>query len=256
MEIPQSVDSPIPAVLLRCPRGVRRKPGTLVPLLIGRILTAPLLVACVGLLAVAIVDPIVVFLVPAQAAHINRMWMVSEGRRGTTDHIEYQFDQSGFVGSDEVLPAEFAALQVGQAVRGHVIHLGPVGYSALDRSAGAYARNRRILWFVTGFALAMSAVLFYALWLVPWRSRWLTRHGKATFGAVVEKSIISHGNRRHFYFTLTYQFKALGELKRKQIRISPQRFDSAGVKDLVIILFDPKRPGRNIVYDYCDFLAT
>jgi hypothetical protein len=255
MDNPQAVDSPIPRALLRCPRVVRRKPGTLGPLLLGRILTAPVLVACAGLLGFVILDPIVVFLLPAQPARITRQWPTSQVHRGITDHIEYQFDRSGFVGQDEVMPVEYAAYPVGQAIKAHLIHLGPLGYSALDRSAAAYTNNRKILWFSAAFALATSGVFFYAIWLVPWRTRWLTRHGKATFGAVVEKSIL-HRGRRHLYFTLTYQFKALGTLRARRICISPQRYDSAGVKDLVIILFDPSRPSRNIVYDYCDFIAS
>jgi hypothetical protein len=112
-----------------------------------------------------------------------------------------------------------------------------------------------ILWYSASFALAIGWILFYATWLSPWRSHRLVRHGQATFGAVVEKSVI-HGARRLLAFALTYQFKAHGTLRRRRIRIGPQRYDSAEVKDLVIILFDPARPGRNIVYDYCDFIAS
>jgi hypothetical protein len=255
MDQRQETDSPIPRALLRSPRIVRRKPGTLGPLLLGRILTAPVLAACAGLLGFVILDPIVVFLLPAQPARVTRQLRRPEKHRGITEYIEYQFDRSGFVGRDEVMPEEYAAFPVGQAVKAHLIHLGPLGYSALGRSAGAYAQNRKILWFSVAFALATSGVFFYAMWLVPWRARWLTRYGKATFGAVVEKSIL-HRGRRHLYFTLTYQFKAMGTLRARRISISPQRYDSAGVKDLVIILFDPAHPGRNIVYDYCDFVAS
>lgn len=69
-------------------------------------------------------------------------------------------------------------------------------------------------------------------------------------------ALAADGARRRLSFTLTYQFKALGALQARRIRISPQRYDSAGIKDLVIILFDPARPSRNIVYDYCDFVAS
>jgi hypothetical protein len=233
---------------------VRRKPGTLGPVLLGRILTAPLLAVCASFIGLALFEPIVAFLLPAQAARIVRQWSASQAHRGTADYIEYRFDRSGFVGRDEVMPVEYAAFRVGQAIKAHLIHLGPIGYSALDRSLGAYARYRGILWFGAAFASAIGGVLFYAIWLVPWRSAWLTRHGKATFGAVVEKSII-HRGRRHIHFTLTYQFKALGSLRARQIRISSERYDSAGVRDLIIILFDPARPSRSIVYDYSDFIA-
>ena len=249
------VDSPIPAVLLRSPRTAHRKPGTLGPLLLGRILTAPVLAVCAALLAAAILDLLVVLILPAQPAHVIRRWQNFQPHRGTMDDIEYQFDRTGFVGRDEVLPEEYEAFRVGQAVRAHVIRLGPLSYSALDRSWGAYVRYRKILWFGAAFASAIGGVLFYGLWLIPWRARWLTRYGKATFGAVLEKSII-HRGRRHFYFTLTYQFKAHGYLYARRINISPQRYDSSGIKDLVVILFDPARPRRNIVYDYCDFVAS
>jgi len=150
---------------------------------------------------------------------------------------------------------EYRAFRVGQTVKAHLIQMGPLGYSALDRSPGAYARSRMILWFGAFFALAIGWVLFYAIWLLPWRAHWLARNGQATFGAVVEKSVVQSG-RRHYFYTLTYQFKAVGALRAWRIRISSQRFDSAGVKDLVIILFDPARPNRSIVYDYCDFIVS
>jgi hypothetical protein len=246
------VDSPIPRRLLRSPRRVRRKRRTLGPLLLGRILTAPVLAFVAALFGFVVLEPIVVFVLPAQPARIVRCEFKT-GRRGGY-FVEYRFDRSGFTGRDQVLPDEYKALSAGQAIKAHLIHLGSLGYSALDRSPRAYARYRMIAWFVAAFAAAIGGVLYYAIWLSPWRAYWLARHGKATFGAVVEKSIV-HGGRRLFYFTLTYQFWALGTLRARRIRISPQRYDSAGIRDLVIILFDPKRPGRNIVYDYCDFVA-
>jgi hypothetical protein len=242
-------NSPIPRALLRSPRSVRRKRGTLGPLLLGRILTAPLLAASAVFLALAVLEPIVVFLLPAQPAKV-----IGQGRRVAAYYVEYQFDKSGVTGRDQVLPDEYQTFQVGQVIKAHIIRFGPLGYSALDRSPKAYARNRMILWFCDLFALAIGGVLFYAIWLLPWRSHWLARHGIATFGAVVEKREI-HNGRRHHQFTLTYQFKAMGTLQARRIRISPQRFDSVDVKDLVLILFDSARPSRSIVYDYCDFVA-
>lgn len=249
----QKADSPMPRALVRSPRRVRRKPGTLGVLLLGRVLTGPALAVVALLLAFLLLEPIVVFLLPAQPARIVRLWRDLRSRRGIAYYLEYQFERSAFTGRDQVLPDEYQALQVGQTVEAHVIHLGQLGYSALDRSPRAYARYRMIAWFGALFASAIGWVLFHAIWLSPWRSRWLVRHGQATFGAVVAKSIL-HG-RRHLFFTLTYQFKALGTLRARRIRISPQRYDSADVADLIIILFDPARPSRNIVYDYCDYIA-
>jgi hypothetical protein len=249
-----SVDSPIPVALLRSPRIVRRKPGTLAPLLLGRILTAPVLALGALVLGLVVLDPIVVFLLPAQPARLIGRWC-NKGHRGTACYIEYQFNRSGFIGRDEVLPDEYQAFRVEQPIKAHLIHLGPLGYSALDRSVAAYARYRKILWFSTTFAMAINGILFYALWLSPWRSHWLTRNGQATFGAIIAKTII-HGGRRHHHFTLTYQFKAQSVLRLRQIRISAERFDSAELNDLVVVLFDPGLPDRSIVYDYGDFIAT
>jgi hypothetical protein len=251
----QGVDSPLPPALLRTPRRVHRRFGTLGLLLVGRILTAPPLAAAAAILAIVILEPIVLFLLPAQPAHVVRHTSQFKPRRGATYFIEYQFDRSGFTSRDQVLASEYQTFTDGQAIKAHLIHIGPLGYSALDRSLAAYAHYRMILWLGASFALAIGAVLFYAIWLSPWRAHWLTKNGHATFGAVVEKSIV-HGRRRHAYFTLTYQFKAQGILRARRIRISPRRYDSADVLDLVIILFDPTRPSRNIVYDYSDFIAS
>jgi hypothetical protein len=259
MQESQTVDSPLPPALLRSPRMVHRKPGTLGPLLLGRILTAPVLAVCAALLGLVILESIVVFLVPAQPARVVALSRDSKARGASRYYIEYQFDGSGFTVRDEVLPAEYQAFQVGQAVKAHVIHLGPLGYSALDRSPGAYAHYRMILWVGTLFALVIGGVLFYAIWLLPSRSRWLARHGEATFGTVVDKNLLGCGGccgRRRSSCTLTYRFNSQGTPRARRILISPQRYDSAGVKDQVIVLFDPARPSRNIVYDYCDFIAS
>ena len=253
---PSSVaDSPIPPALLRTPRTVRRKPGTLAPILLGRSLTAPLLIAAAVILSLTLFEPIVLFLLPAQPAHIVGQSNQYKTRRGTVYFIHYQFDRSAFTAQDQVLPNEYPTFQLGQPIKAHLIHLGPFGYSTLDRSPKAYARYRMILWLGDLFALSIGGVLFHALWLSPHRAHWLTQNGQATFGAVVQKTIL-HARRRHLHFSLTYQFKAHGLLRARQINISPARYDSAGVRDLVIILFDPARPGRNIVYDYSDFMAS
>jgi hypothetical protein len=255
MQGSQVVDSPIPRVLLRSPRTVRRKPGTVGVFVVGRILTAPLLATVAALLIFSAIEPIVVFLIPAQPARIIAQWCDFKSHRGITFYVQYQLDHSRFIGVDEVLPIEYETYKVGQAVKAHVIHLGRVGYSSLDRSLRNYAHNRMILWYGAGVGLAISSILFYALWLTPGRARWLAKNGKATFGAVVAKSIF-HNGRRQIFFSLTYQFKALGKLRARRIRINSQRYDSAELKDLVIILFDPAHPRRNIVYDYCDFVVS
>jgi hypothetical protein len=251
----EEVDSPMPRALLRSPRMVRRKQGTLALLVIGRILTAPILAVTAALLAFVMLEPIVAFLLPAQSARIVGQWRDDKARGGSVFYIEYQFDRTGYVGRDEVLPGEYRTFSVGQAVKAHLIRLGPLGYSLLDRSFRTYARDRMIVWFAAAFALAIGSVLFFAIWFLPWRSHWLARNGSATFGAVVAKSIF-YGGRRQYSFTLTYQFKVHGQLYARRIRISSHRYDSALVADLVIVLFDPKRPARNIVYDYCDFIAS
>jgi hypothetical protein len=251
----QEVASPLPPALLRSPRGVRRKPGTLGLLLVGRILTAPVLAVAAALTGLVVLDAMVAVLIPAQPARIVGLSTDPKGRGGVAYYVEYELDRSGFIGRDEAQPLEYQTFYVGQAVKARVLHLGQLGYSVLDRSLESYVGHRLILWLGALFALAIGGVLFYAIWLMPWRSHWLARHGKATFGAVVSKSIF-HGGRRQVFFTLTYQFKAMGTLQSRRIRISSQRFDSSGIKDLVIILFDPKRPVRSIVYDYCDFIVS
>jgi hypothetical protein len=251
----KDVDSPIPLPLLKSPRTVRRKPGTLGLLLFGRIITAPFLAVAVVLLALGFFEPILLFVIPAQPAHILKQWQVYKDRVGVSNYVEYRLDRSGFTARDQLLPEEYRALNVGDPIKAHAIHVGPLGYAALDRPPAKYFRYRMILYFSAAFAVAIAGVMYYAIWLLPWRSRWLAKNGKATFGAVVSKGIYQ-GGRRYIAFRLTYQFKAMGELYARRIQINPQRYDSANIKDLVIILFDPKRPSRSIVYDYCDFVVS
>ncbi|MGA3067239.1 MAG: hypothetical protein ABSF29_10375 [Tepidisphaeraceae bacterium] len=255
MQATQVVDSPIPRELLHSPRMVLRKRGTLTVLLLGRMITGPVLAIFAALVAFVVLEPIVVFVIPAQPARVIALWGDNKARHGIAYYVEYQLDRSGLIGRDQVLQNEFAAYHVGQAIKAHAIHLGKVGYAALDRSLQAYARYRLIDWFGAAVGIAVGTVLFYGIWLVPWRSHWLVKNGKATFGAIVAKSIICTG-RRQCSFTLTYQFKAMGNLWARRMSINPRRYDSAALKDLVIVLFDPKRPKHSIVYDYCDFIAV
>ncbi len=225
------------------------------PLLLGRILSAPFVAAAIALCAAAMIEPLI-FLLPAQPARIERLWSQFKARRGTFYFATYRLERSGFEAVDELMPAEYFSLRIGQRVQAHALHLGSVGYSALHRSVAAYARSRVGLWVNAAFALPIGLLLFHAIWLMPWRTLWLVKHGQATFGAVVQKSVIfGVGGRRQMFFTLTYQFKAFNVLRARKISIHPQRYDSAGVKDLVVVLFDPRCPSRNIVYDYCNFVA-
>jgi len=255
MADPRPAPSPIPPALARNPRAVRRKPGTLGVLILGRVLSAPILVAFALVIAFTLLEPVVVFLVPAQPARVLRLWVDYQPRRGTTYDVAYRFERSGFVAREIMFPDEFEQLRDGQLINAHLVRIGGLGYAALDRSLRAYARNRMILWFGSFFAAAVGGVLGYAIWFLPWLSHRLAQTGQATFGAIVAKSIYRTG-RGQLSFTLTYQYKAKGRLMACRIRINPHRYDSAAVKDLVIVLFDPNRPSWSIVYDYCNFVVV
>jgi hypothetical protein len=251
----QETTSPSTRAVPAPPRIVRRKPGTLGIYVIGRILSAPLMAVAIALAALVVLEPVVAFLFPPEAAHIVAQWRQFEARHGLVCYVKYQLDLSRFVGRDEVLFSEFSDYRVGTAVKAHVFHFGPTGYSILDRSIRNYARNRAILWFCASFLTAIAWVLFHALWFIPWRNRELVRFGRATYGAVVEKHL-HHGSRRLISCALIYQFKVKGVLRMQRLRVAPQRFDDARLGELVIICFDPFRPSRSIVYDYCDFIAV
>jgi hypothetical protein len=246
--------SPVTRALPPAPRTVRRRRGTLSVFLIGRVLTGPLIAAAFGALAFIVLEPMI-FLLPAQPAHVIGMWRQFEARHGFAYYIQYQLDHTKFITRDEVLPAEFLAFHIGQEVKAHVLRFGPSRYSVLDRTFAAYARYRMIVWFCAAMGLAISLTLFHALWLCPWRTRRLVQSGRATYGAVIEKRCL-YGSRRTVSCALTYQFKAYGVLRARCIRVAPQRFDSARLGDLVVIVFDPARPNRSVLYDYCDFVAV
>ncbi len=237
------------------PRRVRRRRGRLSILILGRLLTFPFVAVAAALAIYVLFDAAVMFLFPAEPAQIVDLWRDFKPHRGTQFYVKYRTTGTGFTGTDEALLQEFLGFRVGQPVKAHVFYFGHRGYSLLDRSALHYARYRMITWFCTLFVGAIGWVLFYGIWLMPWRSRWLARWGEATFGAVTEKKIV-HTNRRLLYCSLTYQFKVNGILRAHRIRISPQQYDAIAVADLVTILFDPRRPNRNMVYDYSDYIAV
>lgn len=251
----QEKDS-LTARLPRPPRRIRRRRGRLSILILGRVLTAPFVAVAAALAIYVLCDAAVMFLFPAEPAQIVDLWRDFKPHRGTQFYVKYRTTGTGFTGTDNALLQEFLGFHIGQPVKAHVFYFGRNnGYSLLDRSTLHYARYRMITWFCALFMGAIGWVLFYGIWLMPWRSRWLARWGEATFGAVTEKKIV-HTNRRLLYCSLTYQFKVNGILRAHCIRISPQQYDAIAVGDLVTILFDPWRPNRNMVYDYCDYIAV
>lgn len=86
-----------------------------------------------------------------------------------------------------------------------------------------------------------------AFWM-PWRERRLVRLGHAVPGRLV---------RRTAGFTVEYEFENMTRsVVTGKMTVSTEYQDRAVPGARVTVLYHPRRPTRNVVYEFCDFYAA
>ncbi len=121
-------------------------------------------------------------------------------------------------------------------------------------------RDWASLVFLVPFTLLSTAATLYALrkyWLLPSRARWLCRNGIAVPGTILDINqrpfVRSPNSIVHFSsWHVTWRYTTdPGEI------LTAKRWTNSGwlldVAQSVTILYDPRRPTRSLIYEYCGY---
>ena len=97
------------------------------------------------------------------------------------------------------------------------------------------------------------SVFLYIAWVVPFRDRWLARHGEATLGAITGKEM--HRGKGTTY-SVSYEFEVDGQDYRGKGKVDFAAYDLTREGMPVTVLFDPSRPKRSLPYELSDFVVS
>jgi hypothetical protein len=102
---------------------------------------------------------------------------------------------------------------------------------------------------VIGYMMAHEGVI------VPFRRRHLVCCGNPVIGRITEKRRRWRSRGRACY-VIHYEFVPVGQVQHVENKIvNPIAYGRPEVGDSVTVLYDPARPYRNVVYEFCPFRA-
>jgi hypothetical protein len=250
----------------RIPPELRTPPGRPVRLRgsLGGMLVASLFVfVFIAMLFFEIAEPIFLISTPTVPGRVVSLY-VRHGK-GTAYVVRYQYGVGASRYSDEQsIPQElYDKLQLASPIRIHVVALGSWRFSEMDMSWNAYAAMRWVLWMITAIWSFIITTLIRKNWTGP---RWLVRHGEPVVGRIVSKTAPGEDKMKSFriirdtpktpeYF-VSYEYQpSFGQPLNSKMPVSRKQFDAIEPDTQVVVLYDPVKPQRSIIYDLCDFVA-
>jgi uncharacterized protein DUF3592 len=251
----------------RIPPELRTPPGRPVKLRggLGGMLVASLFVLVfIGMLFFAIAEPIFLISTPTVPGRVVSLY--ERHGKGTAYVVRYQYSVGASRYSDEQsIPQElYDKLQLASPIRIHVAALGSWRLSEMDVSWHAYAVMRWVLWMIAAIWSVIITTLIRKNWTGP---RWLVRHGEPVVGRIVSKTapsnetiksfrVISDRQKTPEYF-VSYEYQpSFGPPLNSKMPVSRKQFDAIEPGSQVVVLYDPVKPQRTIIYDLCDFQAV
>jgi hypothetical protein len=242
-EIPQELRAMPPRMARwRWGGGARSAAGFLVVGIVFGGVGLAVLIFCVG-------EPIFLAVSLTTDARITSLNIIHG--KGITYDVQYRYLISGnqVEGSDSVDQKIYARLQVGQAITVRAAMLGPWPASEIPRRN--YFASRWFLWLWTigwnGFVLK----LLYNGVIIPRR---LVREGTAVLGQIVGKKMM---RGRSTVYRLRYEYQPMGgDTITRTMDVTRKNFDAISEGQQAVILYDPMKPKRSTIYDYCSYQAA
>jgi hypothetical protein len=174
---------------------------------------------------------------------------------GTWYAVTYQYTVSGVIHSNSQTVSEsyFEHLLDGGVVPISTMVIGSTRYDEIHISADEYFQERGIIW--AGSAVTCGLIIFM------WRRSQLVlcevvRSGEATVGIIESKK--SYSTRNGKSYVVKYRFKdSQGQvLEGATMRVSEADYDLTLVGDRMVVLYDPLKPSRNLIYQYGPYGAV
>jgi hypothetical protein len=242
------------------PRPVSRRSGTGTVIFL-RLFILPHTLIGFGVLFLVVFEPVFLILTPGIPATVIALTPHTSRKGGTTYRVTYRYSPAdapavGLTGEEQISWAEFHGLHSGSQIHVHTAAVGSHRYTRLSRSFSDYIRHRYPMWFWALFWNAIMSVFLYVAWVAPIRSRNLVRFGEPVGGQITGKNTI---RGKSTTYRLNYEFIPLGDHQPRKgsIAVNTQRlFDQATEGQNVTVLYDPNRPGRNVAYEFGDYVVA
>jgi hypothetical protein len=251
--LPEELRSP-------APRPVSRRAGTGTVIFL-RLFILPHTLIGFGALFLVVFEPLFLILTPDTLATVIALTPHTSRKGGTTYRVTYRYspvDAPGvsLTGDDQISWAEFVGLRSDSQIYVHTAGVGCHRYTCLSRTFGGYVRYRYPMWFWALFWNGIVSIFLYTAWVVPTHNRNLVRFGDPVAGQITGKNIM---RGKSTTYRLKYEFTPIGDHHARKgsttVATKPQ-FDQATEGQNVTILYDPNRPGRNVAYEFGDYVVV
>ncbi|HET6248375.1 MAG TPA: DUF3592 domain-containing protein [Tepidisphaeraceae bacterium] len=217
----------------------------------------------VGLIILFIVvgDPLFILLTPAVPGEVNTISSTHTARGGTKWHVNFAYfpqrpaGPNRLVDNQSITPDEASRLHRGDRLLVHQARFGAVHYATIARTFDDYARD---WWFVWAWALVWNSIMLavlYSAWIVPMRYKRLVREGEPVVGRIM--AVNSTGKSGTFH-RVKYEFRTAGLSPIRhanEMTVTSKEYDGASAGDSIVVLYDPRRPHRNVAYQLSGFSA-
>jgi hypothetical protein len=190
---------------------------------------------------------------------VQRLY-TSHGKGGTYHQVAYTFALPGAEGAGDatVDEAAFNRMAKGDPVTVRVLpgfRMGP--QLLLEGARGPLSDSWKMALFIVGWDGLMSIIVWQAV-VRPLRQRALVRHGAAVPGQITEKHATSSGKSRGYKVHYTYIAPAPGpggqDMEYQRVMsVQEEDYDRLRAEDRVIVIYDPRKPHRSLVYRCADY---
>ena len=101
------------------------------------------------------------------------------------------------------------------------------------------------------FVNSILSVFIYGIWIVPLRNRWIVSIGHPAMGVVTGRRTKSGKGTTYIVF---YTFSTIdGANVRGKGVVTNLAYEMLVEGSPIAVLYDPKKPKRNLPYDYCEY---
>jgi hypothetical protein len=232
------------------PRRVRVRPGRGVNVFINRVWAVVVFVAAAPILYVCVGEPMFLRFGSVIPAIVTGHSAEKDGRGRVFFHVEYSYTFGGSVQdrSEEVNLPTFNSMSVGRAIELRGVAMGPVRIVLLP---GKFYFGDHFFWYL---GMLLDGALILGWWWTCVVPRRLIRIGEPVIGKIIGKKNVQDSRSVSYLVQYSYEDRE-GQTFKREIDVGMVIYEAATEGDEVVVLYDPKKSTRAIVYDYSNFMA-
>ncbi len=184
-------------------------------------------------------------------ATVTRRQYVQSQKGGDSCQIDYVYsDEGGRHNDSGAMDASAYRL----FPRDSKIPIRSIRILGRSQSELAYGSCGASIWGLAFAALLWNGIMFiffYAACLSPLRQRRLLRDGQAVMGQITGKKV-RKGKSTGYELTYIYP-RPDGYAQTRKMEVRKGDYDLANAGDEVLVFYNPSRPKRSVLYEYCQY---